>query len=83
MTDRLTEQADGSATFSFGLVAEDGSEPTPQLLMAVAVDNPLIAAAAATDGTPAASLLPLIEAEIAGRGDNRAGVAIAGFELRP
>ena len=83
LTDRLTEQADGSATFSFGLVAEDGSEPTPQLLIAVAVDNPLIAAAAATDGTAAASLLPLIEAEIAGRGDNRAGVAIAGFELRP
>ena len=83
LTDRLTEQADGSATFSFGLVAEDGAVPTPQLLIAVAVDNPLIAAAAATDGTPAGSLLPLIEAEIAGRGDARAGVAIAGFELRP
>lgn len=83
LTDRLTEQADGSATFSFGLVAEDGAAPTPQLLIAVAVDNPLIAAAAATDGTPAGSLLPLIEAEIAGRGDKRAGVAVAGFELRP
>lgn len=83
LTDRLTEQTDGSATFSFGLNDSDGGEPTQQLLIVVAVDNPLIAAAAAADGTQAATLLPLIEAEITGRNDTRAGAALAGFELRP
>ena len=83
LTDRLTEQSDGSATFSFGLNDTGGGEPTQQLLIAVAVDNPLIAAAAAADGAPADTLLPLIEAEIAGRNDTRAGAALAGFELRP
>ncbi len=83
LTGRLTEQGDGSATFSFGLSAEDGAGETPQLLIAVSTDSPLIAAAASADGTSAAILLPLIEAEISGRNDNKAGVAIAGFDLRP
>ncbi|WP_373634942.1 serine/threonine-protein kinase [Yoonia sp. SS1-5] len=83
LTDRLLEQADGSATFTFGLTAEDDADPTPQLLIAVVTDTPLIAAAAASDGTLAASLMPLIEAEIAGRDDDRAGVAVIGFSLSP
>lgn len=83
LTDRLTEQADGSVTFSFGLEAEDGADPSPQLLIAIASNEPLIAAAAATDGTPAATLLPLIEAEIAGRADPRAGASIGVFSLSP
>ncbi len=83
LTGRLTEQGDGSATFSFGLSAEDGAGETPQLLIAVSTDSPLIAAAASADGTSAATLLPLIEAEISGRNDAKAGVAIAGFDLRP
>ncbi|SEW40126.1 serine/threonine protein kinase [Cognatiyoonia koreensis] len=83
LTDRLSEGADGSATFSFALQAEAGSEPTPQLLIAIASESPLIAAAAATDGTTAASLLPLIEAEIAGRGGSNAGASIGVFSLSP
>lgn len=80
LTDRLVEQPDGSATFSFGLTADGDVEAQPQVLIALASDAPLIAAAAATDGTDAAALLPLIEAEIAGR-DGRAGVALGWFEL--
>jgi serine/threonine-protein kinase len=83
LTGRLTEQGDGSATFSFGLSAEEGAGETPQLLIAISTDSPLIAAAASADGTSATTLLPLIEAEISGRNDDKAGVAIAGFDLRP
>ncbi len=83
LTGRLTEQGDGSATFSFGLSAEEGAGETPQLLIALSSDSPLIAAAASADGTSAVTLLPLIEAEITGRGDTKAGLAIAGFDLRP
>lgn len=83
LTDRLTEQADGSATFSFGLVAEDGSGPQPQLLIAIASDSPVIAATVSVAGASAESLLPLIAAEVMGRDDPQAGASIAGFELRP
>jgi serine/threonine-protein kinase len=83
LTGRLTEQGDGSATFSFGLSAEEGAGETPQILIALSSDSPLIAAAASADGTSAATLLPLIEAEITGRNDTKAGLAIAGFDLRP
>jgi len=83
LTDRLTEQADGSATFNFGLEAEAGSDPSPQLLIAIASNSPLIAATVATDGTPAETLLPLIEAEIAGRSEPNAGASIGVFALSP
>lgn len=83
LTDRLTEQADGSATFSIGLLAEDGSGPQPQLIVALVSDQPPIAVGAAQDGRSAASLLPLIETEFLGRDDSRAGFTIIGFELRP
>lgn len=82
LTDRLAEQADGSATFNFGLTDNAGSEPQPQILIALASDAPLIAAAAAADGAYAGSLLPLIEAEIAAR-DGRAGIGVAQFLLLP
>ncbi|MFQ1701442.1 protein kinase domain-containing protein [Loktanella agnita] len=83
LSDRLTEQADGSATFSLSLAAEEGSAAQPQLVIAVASDKPLLSAAASQDGAPATRLLPLIEAELTGRDDPRAGAAVAGFELRP
>ncbi len=82
LTDRMTEGADGSATFSFGLNSDGSGEPQPQMIMAVASDAPLIAAAAANNGARASDLLPLIEAEIAGR-DGEAGAAIAVFDLLP
>ncbi len=83
LTDRLEEQADGSATFSFGLNAEEGDVETPQLVIALVSDSPLIAAAAAGPAMSAAALLPLIETELKGRGDTNAGIALAGFDLRP
>ncbi len=82
LTDRMTEGADGSATFSFGLNSDGSGEAQPQMIMAVASDAPLIAAAAANNGARASDLLPLIEAEIAGT-DGRAGAAIAVFDLLP
>ncbi len=82
LTDRLTEQADGSATFSFGLNSDGSGAAQPQLLMAVAADQPLIAAAAANNGARASDLLPLIEAEIVGR-NGEAGAALGYFDLLP
>ena len=82
LTDRLTEQADGSATFSFGLTASGSGAAEPQLIMAVASDAPLIAAAAATNGARASSLLPLIENEITAR-DGVAAASVAFFDLKP
>ena len=82
LTDRMTEQSDGSATFSFGLNSDGSGAPQPQLIMAVASEQPLIAAAAANNGARASDLLPLIEAEIAGR-DGKAGAALAYFNLMP
>jgi serine/threonine-protein kinase len=82
LTDRLTEQADGSATFSFALNAPEGSDAQPQLLVAIAADAPLIAAAATTDGASAASVMPLIEAEVIGR-DGAAGMTLGYFDLKP
>jgi len=80
LTDRLEDQPDGSVTFRFGLTRAAGDAAQPQLIIAVASDAPLIAAAAAAEGTEAASLLPLIEAEVAAR-DGAAGMAITTFEL--
>ena len=82
LSDRLTEQADGSATFSFGLTASGSGAAEPQLIMAVVSDSPLIAAAAATNGARASSLLPLIENEITAK-DGEAGVSVAFFDLKP
>ncbi|MEL6572516.1 MAG: protein kinase [Pseudomonadota bacterium] len=82
LTDRLVEQPDGSATFNFGLTADGTDAPQGQVLIALASDAPLIAAAAAAEGASAQSLLPLIEAEIAGR-DGRVGMALGYFTLEP
>lgn len=83
LTDRLTEQDGGGATFSFGLEAEPGSDPSPQLLIVIASNSPLIAAAVATDGTAADTLLPLIAAEITARENSNAGASIGVFSLSP
>jgi serine/threonine protein kinase len=82
LTDRLTEQADGSATFSFALNAPADSDAQPQVLVAIASDAPLIAAAASTDGASAASVMPLIEAEIVGK-DGAAKMTLGYFDLKP
>jgi serine/threonine-protein kinase len=82
LTTLLAEQADGSATFSFGLNPGAPGDPAQHLILALATDVPLVSAAAATDGTAAGQLMPLILAEIAGR-DAQAGVALAQFLLEP
>ena len=82
LTSRMEEQPDGSATFAFGLNADGSGQAQPNLIMAVASESPLIAAAAANNGARASDLLPLIEAEIAGR-DGAAGAALGYFELLP
>lgn len=82
LTEFLVEQADASATFSFGLNPSAPGEAAENLILALATDAPLVSAAAATNGTPAEQLMPLILAEIQGR-DAPAGVALARFVLEP
>jgi len=82
LTDRLVEQPDGAATFSFGLNATGAGGAEPQLIMAIASDTALIAAAAATNGARAASLLPRVEGELVERGLSASGT-VAYFDLLP
>ncbi len=80
LSSRLKPQPDGSYVFSFGLALAQGSAPTPQLIVALASEEPLLSAAAAGEGAEAASLLPLVMSEIEGRG-GKAAAAIAFFRL--
>ena len=58
----------GQRSLGFGLNLAQGSEATPQLILAVASDTPLARAAAAQDGAQAGELLPLVLDEIAQSG---------------
>ncbi len=82
LSSRLMAQPDGSYIFSFGLALANGDKPTPQLIVALASESPLLSAAAAAEGAEASSLLPLIMAEIEGRGGKSAAAA-AFFWLKP
>lgn len=82
LSSRLKPQPDGSYVFSFGLALAQGAAPAPQLIVALASDAPLLSAAAATEGAEAASILPLVMSEIAGRG-GKAAAAGAYFLLKP
>jgi eukaryotic-like serine/threonine-protein kinase len=82
LTSQLTDQPDGSATFSFGMAATTEPVPQPHLIIVVAAATPLVAAAAAQDGKQAGDLLPLMQREIEQR-EGGAGVAIAWFEQKP
>ncbi len=82
LTSQLTDQPDGSATFSFGMAKSTESNPQPFLIVVVAASTPLVAAAAAQDGKQAGDLLPLMQREIEQR-EGGAGVAIAWFEQKP
>jgi len=79
LTSRLTE-AGGHSAFGFGVNLASGIERQPQLVLAVTSAAPLISVAAARDGVAASELLPLVVAEIEGRGGT-AGVAMRYFEL--
>jgi len=82
LSPRLKSQPDGSYVFSFGLALAQGSASTPQLIIALASETPLLSAAAGGGGAEAGSLLPLVMTEIEGRGGKAAATA-AFFQLKP
>ena len=82
LSTHLKAQPDGSYVFSFGLALAQGSDPTPQLIVAIASDTALVSAAAGAEGAEASALLPLVMAEIEGRGGTAAAAA-AYFQLVP
>jgi eukaryotic-like serine/threonine-protein kinase len=82
LTDRMTDQPDGSATFAFSLNAPTGPDTVSYLLLTLASDDPLISAAAAKVGAPATTLLPVILTEIQGRGGG-AAASLAWFQQKP
>lgn len=73
VTSRLSAPIGDERTFRLGLTLPPGSDPAPQLLMAIASEEPLVRAAAARDRTPAADLFPLIQREI----DSKSGRAVS------
>jgi eukaryotic-like serine/threonine-protein kinase len=81
LTNQLTNQPDGSATFSFGLAASTATTPQPHLIVVIASDDPLTTAIA-QDGKMSGDLMPLIQAEIEGRG-GKAGLGLAWFAQNP
>jgi eukaryotic-like serine/threonine-protein kinase len=81
LTGQLTNQPDGSATFSFGLAASTATSPQPHLIVVIASDEPLTTAIA-QDGKLSGDLMPLIQAEIEGRG-GKAGLGLAWFAQNP
>ncbi len=81
LTSQLTNQPDGSATFSFGLAASTATSPQPHLIVVIASDAPLTTAIA-QDGKLSGDLMPLIQAEIEGRG-GKAGLGLAWFAQNP
>jgi eukaryotic-like serine/threonine-protein kinase len=81
LTNQLTNQADGSATFSFGLAASTATTPQPHLIVVIASDETLTTAIA-QDGKLSGALMPLIQAEIEGRG-GKAGIGLAWFAQNP
>ena len=81
LTDQLTNQPDGSATFSFGLAASTATIPQPHLIVVIASDDPLTTTIV-QNGRLSGDLMPLIQAEIEGRG-GKAGLEIAWFAQQP
>ncbi|MGL4320014.1 MAG: serine/threonine-protein kinase [Paracoccaceae bacterium] len=81
LSTHLTNQPDGSATFSFGLAASTATTPQPHLIVVIASDDPLTTAIA-QDGKLSGDLMPLIQAEIEGRG-GKAGIGLAWFGQNP
>lgn len=82
LTDRLTDQPDGSATFTFSLNTTTGPDPVTYLILTLASDDPLIGAAAARDGSQASALLPVILSEVQARGGG-AAASLAWFQQKP
>ncbi len=66
LSDRLEPQADGSFLFAFTL--SGGTAGEPQLMLALASADPLVAAATAPDGANAETFLPRLLAEASEKG---------------
>lgn len=82
LSSRLTPQADGSFTFSFGMALADQPQAQPQLVVALASRNPLIAPTVAPAGAPAGPILDQAHAEIAEAG-GFAAADIGYFQIAP
>jgi eukaryotic-like serine/threonine-protein kinase len=82
LTDRLTDQPDGSATFTFSLNKSETTDTVNHLILTLASDDPLISAAAARVGAQAGTLLPVILTELQGRGGG-AAASLAWFQQKP
>jgi serine/threonine-protein kinase len=84
LTQNMTDQPDGSATFNFGLATElpAGSAPQVHLIVALASDDPLLTTASAAPGAQAAALMGLLSAEL-GRATVPGGMAVQSFLLTP
>ncbi|MEM8851667.1 MAG: protein kinase [Pseudomonadota bacterium] len=80
LSSRLEPQADGSFLFGFQLSGAAVAAPEPQILLAVASADPLVAAAAAMDGASAEDLLSRLLPEASQAG---AAAQIGHFMLIP
>ncbi|MDO5705632.1 MAG: serine/threonine-protein kinase [Paracoccus sp. (in: a-proteobacteria)] len=82
LTTQLVPQPDGAATLAFAMAAQPGDTPKPQVIVALASRDPLIAPTALTAGAPAANLLPRVLEEITLNG-GAAAADIGFFQLVP
>jgi len=82
LTSRLKPQEDGSSTFALALHPQGaaGREIVPYLMLVIASDQP-IGSSDTQAGTPTASLMPIIQAEIRQRGaaEEEAASAALGY----
>lgn len=76
----LERQDDGSSRFGFGMNLGENDEPTPQMVVAVTSQTPLVTVRAAKAGANAAQLLRIVETEIKTSG-NPAGATVRYFRL--
>ncbi|MDO5631664.1 MAG: serine/threonine-protein kinase [Paracoccus sp. (in: a-proteobacteria)] len=80
---RLSANPDGRMAFAFAMAASAGDAPEPQLIVALASRDPLVAPVAATAaGQAAADLLPRVLDEIRATGGT-AAADVAFFQLLP
>lgn len=82
LSPRLKSNPDGSQSFEFGMSLGEGAEATPQMLIALASNDPLLSLAAIKDGDDVEKVMPLLLAEIAKKGGT-AAAGIGFFELQP
>ncbi len=80
ITSLLERQDDGSSRFGFGMTLAEDDEPTPQMVVAVTTQTPLVTVRAAKAGANAAQLLRIVETEIE-TSSNPAAATVKYFRL--